>query len=157
MKVFGILLRSSRALGLLTGLLLPLAAAAAEPEAAMPDVLRAGFTLYPKGGADLALDAWRKGGLADDNRNKLAAQINYFKQTERTVGNYRSYELIDGKRVSTSSKVLYLAVNFERGAIYGRFVLYRTDRDWVVQSMDFNTRPEAIMPWLSFAGATDAE
>ncbi len=56
------------------------------------------------------------------------------------------------KRVSQNSEVIYLAMNFERGAVYGRFRVYCTDGDWVVQNMDFSTRPEAVMPWLSFEG-----
>jgi hypothetical protein len=44
------------------------------------------------------------------------------------------------------------AINFERGAVYARFVVYHAERDWVVQNMDFSTRPESILPWLSFAG-----
>jgi len=39
---------------------------------------------------------------------------------------------------------------FERGIVYARFLVCRADKDWVVQTMDFNTKPEAIMPWLTF-------
>jgi hypothetical protein len=44
--------------------------------------------------------------------------------------------------------VIYLSINYERGAVFARFLLYRA-QDWVVQSMDFNYRPEALMPWLA--------
>jgi hypothetical protein len=52
--------------------------------------------------------------------------------------------------------VLYLAINFERGAVYARFLFYRTEKDWVVQNVDLSTRPEALMPWLAFEGERNA-
>jgi hypothetical protein len=48
-------------------------------------------------------------------------------------------------------------VNFEQAAVYGRFLLYRADKGWVVQNMDFSPKPEAIMPWLAFEGGTYGE
>lgn len=157
MNISAMLVRWRRVPGVWLGFILALTAMAAEHGTVLPEVLQAGFVLYPKGGAELALDAWRKGGLADERGERLASQIAYFKQTERAVGNYRSYEVIDIKPVSASSKVLYLAVNFERGVIFARFMIYRTERDWVVQTMDFNTRPETLMPWLSLSGSGGTE
>jgi hypothetical protein len=148
------LLRFVLALGLLGACCLgraPVAAAPADPSAR--GVLEAGFTLYAKGGADLALDTWRKGGLAEMDTSKLASQNAYLRQAERAMGNYRSYEVVQTKRVGANSQLLYLAINYQRGAVYARFLLFRTERDWVVQSMDFNLKPEALMPWLGLEAA----
>ena len=71
---------------------------------------------------------------------------------EPTLGNYRSHELIHSKAISRASQIVYLSINFERGVVYGRFLVYRADKDWVVQNMDFSERPETIMPWLAFEG-----
>jgi hypothetical protein len=126
---------------------------AAPADASARGVLEAGFSLYAKGGADLALDTWRKGGLAEMDSSKLASQNAYLRQAERFMGNYRSYEAVQTKRVGANSQVLYLAINYQRGAVYARFLLFRTERDWVVQSMDFNLKPEAVMPWLALESA----
>ena len=88
--------------------------------------------------------------MEDDS--KPGALATYFGRMDRTLGNYKSYDVIENKRVSQSSQIVYLSMNFERAAIYGRFLLYRTDKGWVVQNMDFSPKPEAIMPWLAFAG-----
>jgi hypothetical protein len=82
--------------------------------------------------------------------SKVTSQSNYFRRLYRTAGNYKSYEVIETKRISQTSEIIYLSVNLERAAIYARFVLYRTDKDWVVQNMDFSSKPEAIMPWFAF-------
>ena len=34
------------------------------------------------------------------------------------------------------------SLNFERGAVYASFLVYKTSKDWIVQHMDFNTKPE---------------
>ena len=115
----------------------------------LPPVIENGFTLWTKGGADPAFNAWQKGGLIE-NHEKVADQVRYFKQLDRVVGNFKVCELIQAKPIGRSSQILYLSMNFERGAIFARFLLYRADDKWVVQNMDFSSRPEAIMPWLAF-------
>ncbi|MGD0538403.1 MAG: hypothetical protein ABSC03_12260 [Verrucomicrobiota bacterium] len=148
------LLRFILALGLLGACCLGRAPGQAAPaDASARGVLEAGFSLYAKGGADLALDTWRKGGLAEMDSGKLASQNAYLRQAERAMGNYRSYEAVQTKRVGANSQILYLAINYQRGAVYARFLLFRTERDWVVQSMDFSLKPEAVMPWLALESA----
>jgi hypothetical protein len=62
--------------------------------------------------------------------------------------------VIETKRFSQNSEVIYLSVNFAHAVMFGRFLLYQTDKDWVVQNMDFSPKPEAMMPWLVFEGGT---
>ena len=83
---------------------------------------------------------------------KAASQSSYFRRLDQALGNYKSYDLVETKAIGPSSEILYLAINFERGAVYARFLVYRTDKAWVVQDMDFTTKPEAIMPWVAFQG-----
>jgi hypothetical protein len=61
------------------------------------------------------------------------------------------------KGVSRNSEVIYLSINFEQGLVYARFLVYKTEKDWVVQNMDFSDRPEALMPWLAFEGQQTTE
>jgi hypothetical protein len=131
-------------------------AGGADPNPSLPPIIQSGFTMLTKGGVDLALDVWRKGGLMEAE-NKPAVQSAYFKRLDRALGNYRSWEPVELKKISPSSMILYLSMNFDRGAVYARFVLYRTAKDWVVQNMDFSTKPEAIMPWLAFEASGSAE
>jgi hypothetical protein len=129
----------------------PLQTGAADPDGALPPILQSGLALWTKGGVSLALDAWQKGGLLEGDR-KIPAQVNYFKRLDRALGDYKSCELIESKKFGQNSQIIYLSLNFARGAVYGRFVLYLRDKNWVVQNMDFSTKPEAIMPWLAFEG-----
>lgn len=92
-----------------------------------------------------------------EGSNKAATQAGYFRNLSQTLGTYRSHEIIQSKGVSRASQVTYLSINFERGVVYGRFLFYQTEKDWVVQNMDFSDRPEAIMPWLAFEGEKTME
>jgi hypothetical protein len=138
------------------GLLWLAQAAEAGSSASVPPVIQDGFTIWAKSGALLAFDAWRKGGFLEDSR-KLASQSSYIQRLDQAIGNYKSYDLVEDKGIGPSSQILYFAVNFERGALYARFLVYRTEKGWVVQDMDFSTKPEAVMPWVTFQGVSYTE
>ncbi len=124
-------------------------ASAAEgvPQAA-PAIIQDGFKLWEKTGPADAFYRWQKGGLLEGG-SKYSTLSAYFRRMDRTFGNYKSFEPVDTKHVGERSEIVYLAINFERAAVYGRFVLFRTEQGWVVQNMDFSPRPEALMPWLA--------
>jgi hypothetical protein len=125
------------------------AAGADEP---IPGIIEDGFKAWAaKGTAYNALDIWKKGGLLETDAKPMTL-TRYFSQMDHSLGKYKSFESVQTKTISQSSHILYLAINFEHGAIFGRFLLYRTDKDWVVQNMDFSSKPEALMPWLAFTG-----
>ncbi len=92
-----------------------------------------------------------------EDENKISNQSAYFRRLDRTVGNYRFYEVLETKAIGQNSQVVYISINFERAAVYGRFHLYRADKGWVVQNMDFSTKPELIMLWLAFEGVRYSE
>jgi hypothetical protein len=146
---------SPRSIVLMIGFALlcsPLALATAETDSGFPAVLEAGFSLWQKGGGiDGVLNVWQKGGLLDGDR-KVAVQASYLRSVSQVLGNYQSHERLQIQALGRNTKILYFAIQFERGAVYSRVLLYKTDKDWVVQNMDFSTRPEALMPWLAFEG-----
>jgi hypothetical protein len=153
MNVIKVLIRSIVTLSLGCGLVVPLLQTAkADSIAFAPPIIQTGFTLYASGGPEAALIAWRKGGLLLEADKKVAPQIEDFKQVEKSFGNYKSCELVEAKEIGANSKIVYVSMNFERGAAYMSFLVYKTSKDWVVQNMEFNTKPEAIMPWLALRG-----
>jgi hypothetical protein len=152
MNIIRLMIRSVLLLALTcVGAESPIQAVANESNASIPLVLQTGFSNWAKVGVGITLDSWSKGGLLEGD-SKVTNQSNYFRRLYRTAGNYKSYEVIETKRISQSSEIIYISVNLERAAIYARFLLYRTDKDWVVQNMDFSSKPEAVMPWLAFQG-----
>jgi len=128
----------------------------AETNTFVPPIIQDGFAMWAKRDPSYAFEVWRKGGILEFDR-KISVLSNYFKNLERTTGGYKSYDTIVTKQISQRSETVYVAVNFEHCAIYARFMLYRDDKGWVVQNMDFNSKPESIMPWLAFEGTDYSE
>ncbi len=133
------------------------AAVGAGATAQVPAVIQNGFKLWSLNRrSSWAFDTWKMGGLMEKDP-KIDTLSRYFFRMEQSLGNYKTYEVIDSKRIGQASGVLYLSINFDHGVMFARFMIYRTDQDWVVQNMDFSTRPEAMMPWLAFEGGTYTE
>jgi hypothetical protein len=127
-------------------------AGAADDVLPVPPVIQDGFQVWTKKqNSSYAFDIWKKAGLLDEDK-KPSVLSGYFSRIDQTVGNYKSYEVVESKRINESSEIFYLAINFEHAVVYARFLVYRADKAWVVQNMDFSLRPETLMPWLAFAG-----
>jgi hypothetical protein len=130
---------------------------AADSNPALPPVIQAGFDSWAKGGGvEGAIYLWQKGGLLEGS-NRAAEASGRLHRASQNLGSSVGWEQLKMDSIGKSSLVLYLSLNFQRGAVYARFLLYHTDKNWVVQDMDFSTRPETIMPWLSFAGERSLE
>src|SRR5580700_5480598 len=129
---------------------LPVSVAAAD-NTPIPSIIQNGFKSWAARDASYAFDVWKKGGLLETDV-KPAQLARYFGQVDNIVGKYKSYETVETKTISASSRIIYLSINFEQAAVYARFLVYQKDSGWVIQNMDFSPKPEAIMPWLAFAG-----
>jgi len=119
-------------------------------DSTVPVVLEKGFKLCQSAGPVTAFEAWREGIVLENART--TDQAIQFKEMVKLLRNYRSYEVVEVKEIGRSSKILYVAMSFERGMLYGSFLVWRSERDWAVQRMDFSTKPEGIMPWLALGG-----
>jgi hypothetical protein len=117
----------------------------------IPSVVQKGLRLYESGGPEPAFDTWRHGGLLD-GAGRTETDVRNFKEMVSPIGNYVSCDLIESREIGRTSRIVYLSMNFERGVVYASFLVYNAQKDWVVQKMDFNTKPETIMPWLALEG-----
>jgi hypothetical protein len=106
---------------------------AAAPTEPVPPIIQSGFDAYAKGGAEAAVTAWTKGSYAENDK-ATASSAETFKQVERYTGKYKSFELLDTKEIGTNSKFVFCEMDFERGALFVRFLLYRTDEGWTISA-----------------------
>jgi hypothetical protein len=119
----------------------------AQRSSSLPPIVESGLAVYASGGPGPALLSWRKGGPSEGDKEAVET-ADELKQLEKSLGHYKSYDLIERTEISKRSEILYLSLNFERGAVFASFLVYKTTKDWVIQNMDFNTEPTLIMPWL---------
>jgi hypothetical protein len=124
--------------------------------APLPASVERGIELLKNAGASPAFEAWRKGGMLEDS-GKTQNDVLRFKALIRPLQNYQSYEVVEVKEIGKRSKIFYVSMAFERGMLYGSFLVWKAERDWIVQRSDFSTRPEAVMPWLAQANGPSEE
>lgn len=128
----------------------------AQSDIPMPDVIKKGLALYEKGGVIVAFDSWQRGGMLE-NDSAGAAKLRAFKEMTAAIGNYKSSDVVRIRQISNHSRLVYFAMNFSRGIIYAKFLIYQAESESLVQNMIFGSRPEAIMPWLALEGETESQ
>ncbi|MGH9587535.1 MAG: hypothetical protein ACRD3F_11325 [Acidobacteriaceae bacterium] len=116
------------------------------PDGAVPDVVLAGLQAYKNGGAQAAVQAWIKGGPLDGSAD-ASSDVRALDQIQQAYGGYRSCDVIHAGDLTRRIRVIYLAMYFERGPLFAKFVVYRTGATWVLTSFKFNSDADAILPY----------
>ena len=116
----------------------------------LPPVIVSGLQAYKEKGADEAIKAWIKDSPIDGSKEALG-QANNLRMIENFYGSYQTYELVSSRSISPRIQVLFLVLDFEKGPLFAKFVVYRSQGGWIVTSFDFNTKSELIAGWPSAA------
>ncbi len=120
--------------------------AEAPRQAALPLVLTKGLDAYVLEGPEAAVREWIKGGPieSDPNAQKSAET---FKEVESFYGKFKNAELIRVKKVTHSSRLYYLQMNYEKGPLFARFLCYRVGQAWIVSGrFVVDTDPSRVLP-----------
>lgn len=117
-------------------------------EETMPTVIMDGLKAYKKKGPEAAIKAWIKGGPMERKEKESLQYGASFKAIEEYYGSYKAHQMISRKDISSTSQLIILSMDFERGPVFARFLAYKGEKGWFLVSFDFNTKPEVIMPAL---------
>ena len=117
-------------------------------EEPLPAVVVEGLKAYKESGPEAALKAWIKGGPMEKKEKESLQYGASFTAIEEFYGHYRSYHRIETKELTPISRLYALSMDYERGPVFARFFAYKGEKDWILVSFDFNTKPEAIIPGL---------
>lgn len=121
---------------------------AATPQPAsdeVPKILISGMEAYKNEGPEAAIKAWIKGSPIDGSRDALS-QANVLRQVQDFYGAYKSYELIKSRDLTPTTRILYFTLDYEKGPLFAKFLIYRTEQGWIVVNFAFNTKEEVIIP-----------
>lgn len=113
----------------------------------LPPVILSGLQGYKDKGPDEAVRIWIKDGPIDGSKEALS-QVNNLRQVQDFYGAYQSFEFISGYEIGRRTRILYLTLNFEKGPLFAKFVVYQTNHRWILTSFNFNTKEEMILPPL---------
>ena len=114
-------------------------------EGKIPAVITNGLKVYKENGPQAAIVEWLKGSPVEGQKNALS-QSNILLQVEAFYGSYKDVELINIKDVSSTTKIVYVQLNYENGPVFAYFVVYKKGDSWIITSFQFHTEPSAILP-----------
>jgi len=97
------------------------------------------------GNPEQAMKAWLKNSPLDGTQ-MVSDEANVLRQAQNQFGAFQWYDVIFNREISPRIRIIYLAMNYESGPLFSRFVFYHTDRGWIVTSFDFNFDDTKILP-----------
>lgn len=111
----------------------------------VPSIIVSGMEAYRPGNADDAIRAWLKGGPLEGNKAAMS-EANNLRDAQDFYGAFQWFDVISNREISSRVRIVYLAMNYDRGPLFARFVAYHTDRGWYITSFDFNMDDTKILP-----------
>jgi hypothetical protein len=113
----------------------------------LPHIVASGLKAFRDGGPDEAITAWIRGSVLDGT-----SQANLLHQIQSLYGPYRTFDLIGSRQLGSRTQILYLTLDFDKGPVFAKFVVYKTDQGSILASLDFDMKDD-ILPTLPFASS----
>ena len=109
-------------------------------------LVKNGVNAYVKDGASAAIKVWIAGSGLEGNTQALS-QANVLRQIEDYYGKPEGMDQISEHAITSRSSVIFVAINYDKGIIYGKFQVYKTKNNvWIVTEFKFNTKADEILP-----------
>jgi len=119
----------------------------ADDSAIVPAPLMKAAAAYKDKGAAQFLPTLVKGSrLQYTDSSSLAKAGEMLKAIETIYGEYIGIEMVDSVPISSSTRIVYFVLNYERGPLYGVADLYRTKYGEIVTNSNVNTELSTIIP-----------
>jgi hypothetical protein len=112
---------------------------------AVPGFIVGGLKAYKNSGPDAAIQTWLKGSPIEGNQD-AQAQLDFLHQIQDSYGPYQSFEVISARDLGPRTRILYMVMEFEKGPLFAKFVVYRSEQGWLLANFTCNTHDEAIFP-----------
>jgi hypothetical protein len=111
----------------------------------VPPVILSGLQGFKDKGPEEAVRIWIKDSPIDGSKEAVT-QANSLRQVQDFYGAYQSFEVLIAHDLGHRTRVLYLTLEFEKGPLFAKFVVYRSNHRWILTSFNFNTKEELILP-----------
>jgi hypothetical protein len=111
----------------------------------VPSIITSGLKAYKDKGPEEAVRTWIKGSAIDGSKDALS-QANTLRQVQDYYGAYQAFEIISARDLTARIREVYLVIDYEKGPLFAKFVVFKTDTEWILAYFNFNTKSEAILP-----------
>jgi hypothetical protein len=123
----------------------PLAHSQSGNESAVPKVLVAGFDAYRAAGPDEALRVWLRNSPLEGTPD-VGTQEKILHAAQGEFGQWRAFDVISVHQLSPSTRIIYMTLDFDKGPLFAKFVLYRTEPGWIVTGLLFSPNDADVLP-----------
>jgi hypothetical protein len=109
-------------------------------------IVASGFAAFQKNGQLAAIDSWLAGSARetdDDFQDQVAARMN---RVQRFLGRNVGFETVRAVRLTLSTERIYVAVKFEKGAAWMSFDCFKSEKNWIITRLAFETNATLILP-----------
>lgn len=111
----------------------------------MPKIVQAGLDAYKTGGPEEAVRVWMRGSALEGTK-EVAGYLTTLHQTQELYGNFCAYDLIGTRVLSRVSYVVYVSLDYDRGPLFAKFTVYRTEPAAVLTNIVMNVNEDAVLP-----------
>jgi len=111
----------------------------------VPKVILSGMEAYKAEGPEAAVKAWIQGSAIEGSKDALS-QANLLREVQDYYGAYKSFDVIRSRNLSPTTRIIYIILDYEKGPLFARFVVYRVEQRWILVSFTFNTKLEVMAP-----------
>ena len=119
----------------------------ADTNEVLPVPLREAAAAYKTKGSGEFLPTLVKGSrLQYTDQIALTQAGELFRAIESTYGDYLGIEIVDSVSITSSTRIVYFVLNYERGPLYGVADLYMTKSGEIVTNSNVNTNLQEIIP-----------
>jgi len=117
----------------------------AQESGEVPKIILSGLEAYKAEGAEAAIKAWIKDSSIEGSKDALS-QANVLRTVQDYYGAYKTFDVIRTRNLSPTTRVIYMILDYEKGPLFSKFVVYRAEKGWVLTMFTFNTKEELIVP-----------
>lgn len=96
-------------------------------------------------GPDDAIKFWVKGSVLESSKDALT-QASNLRDIQAYYGRFQYFDLIRLQELSSRVRIAYMVMNYDRGPLFARFVLFHAQTGWVPVTFQFDTDDTKILP-----------
>lgn len=111
----------------------------------LPPPVRNGLQSYSQSGAEAAVKIWMENSPLE-RTSEVGNIVKMLQSVERLCGRYKGYDVARVHHFTATTSFVYVQLNYTSCPIFGRFVAYEGEKGWLVTELNFNAKPEKILP-----------
>jgi hypothetical protein len=111
----------------------------------IPHIISAGFDSYRMAGAGEAMRVWVHGGPLEGTPDAEKQEKILF-ATQGIYGPWRGFSVVATRDVSASTRIVYLTIDYEKGPLFAKFLMFHSQPGWIVSSLVFDTEENDVLP-----------